>query len=75
MFDNKRPTWFYGLATGLVMEVFHMLSIFLTHMDDMHKAYNVVSTVAVPMITANSIAVMISALVVTFIRKKKLLLF
>lgn len=71
MFDNKRPTWFYGLATGLVMEVFHMLSIFLTHMDDMHKAYNVVSTVAVPMITANSIAVMISALVVTFIRKKK----
>ena len=34
MFDNKKPKWYYCLATATITEVIHMLMIFLTNMTD-----------------------------------------
>ena len=31
MFDNKKPKWYYCMATAVITEVIHMLMIFLTN--------------------------------------------
>lgn len=67
MNDDKKATWFHGLSVGITMEVFHMLSIFITNADDMHRAFEVVQICAIPMILANSISVMLSIIVVTIL--------
>ncbi|MDO4746235.1 MAG: SpoIIE family protein phosphatase [Bacillota bacterium] len=69
MNDNKKATWFYGLAVGITVEVFHMLMVFLTNSDDIQRAFEVVQTCAIPMILANSISVMLSIMVITFLVK------
>jgi hypothetical protein len=42
MFDDKKASWYYSLSTGLMVEVFHMLLIFLTHMDGIEAAFQIV---------------------------------
>lgn len=64
MFENKRPATLISLAIGLVMEVIHMTMVFLTNMDTPTQAMQVVKSCSVPMISANGIAVMISAITV-----------
>ena len=34
MFDNKKPTWSYGVCIAVVCEVIHMILIFITNMDN-----------------------------------------
>ena len=65
MFDDKKPTWFFGLTIGLVMEVLHMLMIFVTNMDDVRGAFTYVEQCAGPMIGFTGLAVMLAVLVVT----------
>ena len=74
MFDNKRPTWSYGVFITIVCEVLHMLMIFFTNMNDSSYAFEFVKVATLPMIIGNSVAVGISLLVVSFInygRKKR----
>lgn len=71
MFDNKKPSWFYGLAIGMIMEVIHMLMIFLTNMYDVRVAFSFVKVCSLPMIIINGIAVMLSVLFVSVIGKSK----
>ena len=42
MFDNKKPTWGYGICIALVCEVIHMILIFLTNMDNASYAFEFV---------------------------------
>ena len=65
MLDNKKASWFYGLAVGVTAETLHMLLVFLTNADDIHRAFNVVQICAVPMIVANSLSVMLSIIAIT----------
>lgn len=71
LMDNRKASWFYGLAVGITVEVFHMLLVFLTHMDELQRAFEVVRGCAVPMILANSLSVMCSIAIVTQLSKKK----
>lgn len=71
MFDNKKPSWYYGLAISIIMEVIHMLMIFLTNMSDVHMAFSFVKLCSLPMISINGIAVMLSVLFVSVIGKPK----
>ncbi len=71
LFNNKKPSIFYALAIGLVSEVMHMLMIFVTHLSDIATAFGFVLKCAVPMITVNGIAVMLSVLVVTWLGKER----
>jgi len=59
MFDKKKPSWFYGMFIAIATEVFHMLLVFLTHMDNITRAFEVVRHTAVTMITANSLSVLL----------------
>ena len=65
MLDNKRASWFYGLAVGITVEVLSMLLVFLTHLNELQRAFEVVRSCAVPMLLANSLSVMASLLAVT----------
>lgn len=64
LMDNKRASWFYGLAVGVTAEVLHMLLVFLTNMNDLDRAFQTVQKCALPMIIANGVSVMLSIVVV-----------
>ena len=70
MMDNKKTSWFYGLAVGVTTEVLHMLLVFLTNADDIRRAIGVVKICAIPMIVANSVSVMLSIIAITVLVKR-----
>ena len=65
MFDNKKPTWGYGICIAVVCEVVHMILIFLTNMDDSSQAFEFVKGATSPMMLGNAIAVGVSILLVS----------
>ena len=76
MFDNKKPTWGYGICIAVSCEVIHMILIFLTNMDNSSQAFEFVKGATAPMMLGNSIAVGVSIILVSlfshegFFRKK-----
>ena len=71
MFDNKRPTWNYGVFITVVCEVLHMLMIFFTNMNDSSYAFEFVKGATIPMIIGNSAAVGISLIVVSLLNHEE----
>ena len=71
MFDNKRPTWSYGVFITVVCEVLHMLMIFFTNMNDSSYAFEFVKGATLPMIIGNSVAVGISLIVLSLLNHDK----
>ena len=71
MFDNKKPTWSYGVFITVVCEVIHMMMIFFTNMDDSSYAFEFVKGATVPMIVGNSAAVGFSLLVVSLLNHEE----
>lgn len=71
MFDNKKPTWYFGLAIGMITEVIHMLMIFLTNMSDVHHAFSFVQFCSIPMISLNSLSVMLAVLLISILGNPK----
>ena len=65
MFDNKKPTWGYGICIAVVCEVVHMILIFLTNMDNSSQAFEFVKGATAPMMLGNSVAVGISIILVS----------
>ena len=74
MFDDKKPTWLYGVGIGMVTEVLHMLMIFFTNMNDAVNAFEFVKICTVPMVIGNGLAVGIAVLIVSLISNEKLVL-
>lgn len=72
MFDDKKPSWIYGLGVGMVCEILHMLLIFLTNMNDASRAFTFVQSCTLPMVFANGIAVGIAVMAVSILGKEKL---
>ncbi|MBE6008826.1 MAG: hypothetical protein E7235_06470, partial [Lachnospiraceae bacterium] len=71
IFDDKKPTVYYGLVAGLVMEIFHMLLIFLTNMNDIESAFNVVKICSPWMVPFTALSVMFAVFFVSLIGKQK----
>ena len=67
MFDNKKPTWGYGICIAVVCEVIHMILIFLTNMDNSSRAFEFVKGATAPMMLGNSVAVGLSIILVSLI--------
>ena len=67
MFDDKKPTWGYGVCIAIVCEVIHMILIFVTNMDNSSLAFEFVRGAAVQMIIGNAIAVGCSILIVSLL--------
>ena len=70
VFENEPPTWLFGMIVGAVVEVFHMLMVFVTHMSDITVAFAVVQTIALPMISITAMSLGITLLCITIITEK-----
>lgn len=71
MFDNKKPSWVYGVGIGMICEIVHMLMIFLTNMNDASRAFTFVQKCTVPMVLTNGFTVGIAVFAVSLIGKEK----
>ncbi len=71
MFDNKKPTWGYGVCIAVVCEVIHMILIFVTNMDNSSYAFEFVKGAAVPMMLGNAIAVGAAIAIVTLLSRER----
>ena len=74
MFDNKKPTWGYGVSIAIACEVVHMILIFITNMDNSSQAFEFVKGATIPMIIGNAIAVGCAIIIVTLLSRDRLAL-
>ena len=72
MFDNKKPTWGYGIFIAVACEVVHMILIFITNMDNSSQAFEFVKGATIPMIIGNAIAVGLAVVIVTLLSHDRL---
>lgn len=73
MLDNKKSTWLFALSVGLTVEVLHMLMLFVFRMDNVQAGFRVLSSVGVPMIAINGLAVMLSVFAVSILSDENIL--
>ena len=71
MFDNKKPTWGYGVCIAVVCEVIHMILIFVTNMDNSSQAFEFVRGATIPMIIGNSVAVGLAIIIVSLLSHER----
>ena len=71
MFDNKKPTWVYGICIAVVCEVIHMILIFLTNMDNSSYAFEFVKGATIPMILGNAAAVGSAIIIVSVLSHER----
>lgn len=72
IFDDKKPTWIFGIAVGAIIEVFHMLMVFVTHATDIINAFPVVQACTGPMVGITAISLGITILTIDVIEHKTL---
>ena len=72
MFDNKKPTWGYGVCIAVFCEVIHMILIFITNMDNSSQAFEFVKGATWPMMLGNSVAVGLSIILVSIASREGL---
>lgn len=73
MFDNKRPGWLISFAIGIVIEIFHLAMVFITNLNSPNEAMSVVGACTAPMVIANGLSVLFSAICLTLLNKEKLI--
>ncbi|MBR6543422.1 MAG: SpoIIE family protein phosphatase [Anaerotignum sp.] len=72
MFDDKKPTWGYGICIAVVCEVVHMILIFMTNMDNSSYAFEFVKGATIPMVLGNSAAVGFAIIIVSILSHEKI---
>ena len=70
MFDKKAPNWVFGVTVGVVMEVFHLFLIFITHIAQPYECLEIIRIITFPMIIANAAVLFV---VTAFIDVEKLI--
>ena len=71
MFDNKKPTWGYGVCIAVACEVIHMILIFITNMSNSSQAFEFVRGATVPMIIGNAVAVGVAIIIVSLLSHER----
>ena len=71
MFDDKKPSWVYGIGTGVICEVIHMLMIFFTNMNDTVKAFSFVQDASIPMIVCNAFSAGAAMLAISLMNRER----
>ena len=71
MFDNKKPTWGYGVCIAIACEVMHMILIFITNMDNSSEAFEFVKGATIPMVIGNAIALGFAIAIVSFLSRDR----
>lgn len=70
IFDNHHGRWYYGLVSGVFIESFHMLMVFVTHINEVEESFDVVKVCALPMIIVNSICITIAMILVAVVSEE-----
>ncbi len=68
--DNKNPLIDQALIIGIVVEVIHMVMIFITNISDVRRAFSYVEACSIPMVTINALAVAAATLFVSLIKAR-----
>ena len=71
MFDNKKPTWGYGVCIAVTCEVIHMILIFITNMDNSSQAFEFVKGATLPMVIGNAVAVGCAIIIVALLSHER----
>ena len=71
MFDNKKPTWGYGVCIAVACEVIHMILIFITNMDNSSQAFEFVKGATIPMVIGNAVAVGLAIVIVALLSRDR----
>ena len=71
MFDNKKPTWGYGVCIAIACEVIHMILIFITNMSNSSAAFEFVKGATIPMIIGNAVAVGCAIFIVSLLSRER----
>ena len=74
MFDDKKAGFLPAMGITLVLEVFHMLMIFITNIDESYDAFLFVRQCTFPMIIANSLSVGLAVFIIKLISREKIIL-
>ncbi len=72
VFKDRYANFFQALFIGMVLETSHIVMIFITHVDDPHRAFSLVKIIGNPMILVNGLSVMFSCLMVRIFERKKI---
>ena len=72
MFDNKKPTWGYGVCIAVACEVVHMILIFLTNMGNSSEAFEFVKGATLPMMIGNAVAVGVAIIIVSALSRDRI---
>ena len=67
LFDDRMPHWPMALATAIVVEVLHLLLIFITNYDAPLKAFELIQAATLPTIACVSFSTTLSAIVLAFL--------
>ncbi len=70
-FEDKKPGIIISFTVGVAMEVFHLTMVFITNINTPTEAMEVVKACTVPMVTANGLSVMFTALVLYLISPER----
>ena len=71
MFDNKKPTWGYGVWIAVACEVIHMILIFITNMGNSSKAFEFVQGATIPMVIGNAVALGVAIAIVSLLSRER----
>ena len=71
IFDDKVPSTDQALVAGVVVEVIHMLMIFITNTADVKRAFRFVEACTIPMVSINALAVGIAVLIINILKYMK----
>lgn len=71
IFDDDIPSVDQAIVAGVVVEVIHMLMIFITNVSDVKRAFRFVEACTIPMVSINALSLALAVLFVTVIRNKK----
>ncbi len=67
--NSSRPNWLWSYVVATVVEIFHMLMIFITNMDDISNAFSFVKICSIPMVLLNGMAVLITVIIISVMDK------
>ena len=71
MFDNKKPTWGYGVWIAVACEVIHMILIFITNMGNSSEAFEFVKGATIPMVIGNAVALGVAIAIVSLLSRER----
>lgn len=72
-FNRHIPNLAFAFATGVVAEVMHLMLVFVTHPDQVSRAFDVVQACTLPMVTCVGTATMLCSLVMSLLMRRPLI--